>query len=141
MSHIEIVEFYNQGAQVRLHTPGSGGRGLSMKTFTGGASGKVVPAKVEEIGYEPKANSKPAKGASHDILERGGKKSLLLKSGHAYDVIITHADGRVTDHTISAEVGHIVLPLPHGAEILVSEHKPAESTLGDDAGDAGADQE
>lgn len=118
MSTIDIIDFYNGGAQV---TKTSGG--IDM-THSFGASGT---GETEEIGYVPKANSKKVEGPAHDTLEIDGKPHLLLKGGHVYDVAIGKEGAEdIEVHVISAEEGHVSLPLPKGASVDVTEHVPGE---------------
>lgn len=117
---MKIVDFYNQGAQVQIEHPG-----VDMThSFTASGSGEV-----EEIGYVPKPNSGRPQGAAHDIIEHDGKTMLALKGGHIYDVAIgADGDEDIKVHVISAEIDHVLLPLPSGAVVDVSEHDPSAST-------------
>lgn len=153
---MKVVDFYNQGAQVQIEHPG-----VDMThSFTAGGSGEV-----EEIGYVPKSNSGRPQGAAHDIIEHDGKSLLALKEGHIYDVTIVGPDDTPETtplvHAISAEHGHVLLPLPTGSIAEVVEHDPTataeaaegadeqpeqeqqegEGMLGDDSGDEAAGTE
>lgn len=109
---MEIINFYNQGAQVQIPTAKTD----MTHTFSGGGDGDP-----KEIGYEPKANSKLAEGAAHDTLDYDGHTYLLLKGGHVYSVKI--GDSEETE-TISAEEGNIALVLNVGTEVEVKEYEP-----------------
>ena len=138
---MEIIDFYNKGAQVQVPT-----EGVNMThSFTASGSGEP-----REIGYVPKPNSGKPEGAAFDVIEHRGKSHLLLKGGHIYSVRLD-ADGPA--HVISAEEGHVALPLPAGAADLldVEEYDPdaapkveetaeSEGTLRDEAGDDAADK-
>lgn len=111
MSNFKIVGFYNKGARVQVVVPG---RGVDMRrSFTA----KRVPDSVIEIGYKPRPNSKLASGPSYDELEHEGDRYLLLKGGHTYAVRVGDSD-----HVISAEDGHIALPLPRDVDVDVDEY-------------------
>lgn len=114
MSSFKIVDFYNSGAQVQVPVEASD----MTHTFSGGVDGGGEP---EEIGYHPRGNSKLAEGAAYDELEYEGKRHLLLKGGHVYAVKVNGEQ-----HVISAENGHLSLPLPADAEIEVDEYDPDE---------------
>ena len=138
--NFKIIDFYNSGAQVIATGKKVGGVDMS-RTF-GAAPVRTTPDR--EIGYEPKPNSKLADGASYDELVHGGKRHLLLKGGHVYAVKIGEGDM----HVISAEEGHLSLPLPAGAEVEVEEYDaethgtPAvEPDEGDDEDAAGDDDD
>lgn len=109
----KIVNFYNSGAQVVVKGQPAG-RVDMARTFTV-TKGKATPDR--EIGYEPKPNSKLAKGAAYDELEHRGTRHLLLKGGHVYHVVI---DGE--QHVISAEDGHLSLPVRKNATVEVEEY-------------------
>ncbi len=114
MSSFTVVDFYNGGAQVQI--PAST---IDMThTFGGGGDGGE---EAEEIGYHPRGNSKLVEGASYDELEHDGKRYLLLKGGYVYDVKVGDKE-----HVISAEEGHISLPVPAKAEVEVDEHDDAD---------------
>lgn len=109
MTSFKIIDFYNSGAQVVVPAVA-----VDM-THTFGAS--AGGAEDEQIGYEPRGNAKLAEGAAYDELEHAGARHLLLKGGHVYAV-------KVADdlHVISAEEGHLSLPLPKDAEVDVEEY-------------------
>lgn len=107
----EIIDFYNQGAQVQVAA-----QTVDMThTFSGGSESS--DSEPKQIGYEPRGNSKLADGAAYDELEHDGQRYLLLKGGYVYDVTVNGED-----HVISAEEGHLSLPLPKDAEVEVDEH-------------------
>jgi hypothetical protein len=149
---MEIIEFYNKGAQIQIQHPG-----VDMThSFTASGSGEV-----EQIGYEPKGNAKPVEGPAHDIIEHDGKTLLALKGGHTYSVTLVgeedKPDAPPLVHTISAEEGHVLLPLPANMLADVSEYDPNaqpeapeqpaeeqaadEGMLGDESGDEAAGTE
>ena len=80
---MEIIDFYNKGAQVQVPT-----EGVNMThSFTASGSGEP-----REFGYVPKPNSGKPEGAAFDVIEHRGKSHLLLKGGHIYSVRLD-ADG------------------------------------------------
>ena len=151
---MEIVDFYNQGVQVQVPT-----EAVNMThSFT--ATGTGEP---KEIGYVPKSNSKKVEGPAHDIIEHDGKTLLALKEGHVYSVTLLGEDADPDNpaldvHTISAEEGHVLLPLPDNTIAEVVEYDPtaepettpeeqsvteadaSEGKLGDDEDAAGDDE-
>ncbi len=138
MSSFKIIDFYNSGAQVVVKGFTSGG--VDMTHTFGSTPAVAVPDK--DIGYQPKPNSKLAKGASYDELEHEGNRHLLLKGGHVYAVKLGEAT-----HVVSAEEGHLILPLPAEAVVEVDEYDEAvhgpqtPADEGDDEDLAGDDED
>jgi hypothetical protein len=136
----EIVDFYNGGAQVEIPA-----QTVDMThTFSGGADADAEPT---QIGYEPKANSKLADGAAYDEIKHDGQRWLLLKGGYIYAVKFNSEQ-----HVVSAEEGHIQLPIPKGAHVEVDEYDEElhgvapedgddEDAVGDDEDDAADEEE
>lgn len=103
---MRIVEFYTKGAQVVVE-----GSGVDMNnSFTSGAAEDV------QIGYVPTGKAKVVDGPAHDTIDHGGKKLLLLRGGYIYEVELRIGDV-VKQDVVSAEHGHLSLPLPAGAEV------------------------
>lgn len=128
MTDIDIIDFYNGGAQV---TKTTGGTDMTH-SFTADGDGETV-----ELGYVPKANSKLVEGAAYDTVEINGVEHLLLKAGHTYDVkLVTGEDEDDINEVIGAPEDHVSLPLPKNVvSVEVTEHVPAEDG-DDDAGEA-----
>lgn len=103
---MKIIEFYKKGAQVVVESAGTD----MSSTFTTGA------AEDQQIGYVPSASTKPVEGAAHDTIKHGGKSYLLLRGGYVYDVRLRIGDV-VKEDVVSAEHGHLALPLPAGATV------------------------
>lgn len=123
----QIIDFYNGGAQVQLPA-----QSVDMtSTFTA----VVGDGEPTELGYEPKGNSKLAEGAAHDEIKVDGKRHLLLKGGHIYAV---HFNS--TQHVVSAEEGHISLPIPKGAHVEVEEYDEEKHAAPSDDEDANGDE-
>lgn len=148
---MKVIEFYNQGAQVVIESPA-----VDMThAFTASGTGETI-----QVGYEPKSNSKVVEGPAHDIIEHEGSRRLALKGGHVYSVTIVKGEDDIEAHVISAEHGHLLLPLPKDALVEVVEYDPeaqpaegdgaepqpeeqpeGEGMLGDESGDEAAGTE
>jgi len=140
---MEIVDFYKSGAQVVVRTEASD----MTHSFTASTDG----GEDVQIGYVPAGRAKPVSGAAHDIIEHEGERYLLLKEGHVYDVTIVAGDA-ISSDVVSAEHGHLSLPIPAAAEVEVVEHDDAderdaderdadEGKLGDETTDEVADEQ
>jgi hypothetical protein len=103
---MKIIEFYNKGAQVVVESS----VGDMNRTFSSGAAEDV------QIGYVPTSKAKVVDGPAHDTIEHGGKTHLLLRGGYIYEVELRIGDV-VKQDVVSAEHGHLALPLPNGAEV------------------------
>lgn len=104
---MKIIEFYSKGAQVVVESAG-----VDMaSTFTSG------PAEDQQIGYVPTSKAKPVDGAAHDTINHGGSEHLLLRGGYIYEVELRIGDV-VKQDVVSAEHGHLALPLPAGAKVV-----------------------
>jgi hypothetical protein len=103
---MKIIEFYNKGAQVVVESAGTD----MSHSFTAGI------AEEQQIGYVPAGKAKPVDGAAHDTIEHDGKSYLLLRGGYVYDVKLRIGDV-VKEDVVSAEHGHLALPLPAGATV------------------------
>ena len=103
---MKIIEFYKKGARVVVE----GRSGIDPLTFAPAASGD------EDIAYVPSGQAKVVEGAAHDLLVHGGVTYLLLRGGHVYEVTLD-IGGVTKEDVVSAEHGHLSLPLPAGAKV------------------------
>lgn len=124
MNDIEIIDFYNGGAQVTRTSPGTN----MTHSFSADGNGEVV-----EVGYEPKANSKKVSGPSHDVVSIDGVDHLMLKKGYTYSVTLVTEDGHSDiNEVIGAPEDHVSLPLPKTVvDVEVEEYTAPDKTPAD----------
>jgi hypothetical protein len=107
---MNVIGFYNKG--VRVVIPGAAGGIDRHRSFGGGGASADV-----ELGIVPAKNAKLVTDAAHGVIKHDGVEHLVLNAGHVYEVAML-VGGIEKNDVVSAEHGHVILPLPKGAEIV-----------------------
>jgi len=108
---MKIIDFYKKGARVVIERSA----GINPLTLAAGTGGE------EDIAYVPSGGAKVVEGPAHDTIVHAGTTYLLLRGGYVYEVLLD-INGSEKSDKISAEHGHLILPIPAGASVVAAEN-------------------